>query len=259
MSVVCNHNSGFFSCCSVKLSFIISYINLNSKIPDYIDSSKQFDRYKNDPGDITYDYFEHYDNTNNIIINSPINYHHTYQYKNYTDIDYKKIIPVINKYFFPSKQIINIINFIQKKYNLEYDNICVLFYRGNDKNKETEICSYDEYLDYANLILKKNPNILFLIQSDETGFIEFMSKQFLNNSFYFKDEIRHMKKCNSTVDKIMQDKNYEFSKKYLAITIIMSKCKYIICGNGNCSIWIMLYRGNTKNVFQNLKGKWIIN
>ena len=97
---------------------------------------------------------------------------------------------------------------------------------------------------------------MFLVQSDETEFIEFITNKFPNNSFYFKDEIRHMKKCSDTVDKKMSSQNYEFSKKFLAITIIMSKCKYIICGSGNCDLWIMLYRGNTTNVIQNLKGNW---
>jgi len=78
--------------------------------------------------------------------------------------------------------------------------------------------------------------LVFLIQSDETEFIEFITNMFPNNSFYFKDEIRHMKKCSSTVDIKMSSQNYEFSKKYLAITIIMSKCNYIICGSGNCDI-----------------------
>ena len=30
----------------------------------------------------------------------------------------------------------------------------------------------------------------------------------------------------------------------------------IICGSGNCDIWIMFYRKNSKNVIQNLKGNW---
>ena len=83
-----------------------------------------------------------------------------------------------------------------------------------------------------------------------------MTNKFPDNSFYFKDEIRHMKKCDDTVDIKMKSQNYEFSKKYLAITIIMSRCKYIICGSGNCDIWIMFYRGNNKNVIQNLNGTW---
>jgi hypothetical protein len=257
MSVILHHNAGFFSCCSVKLNEIINYINLNFKIPNYIDSSEQFEWYKKTSQDITYEYFEHYDNITDISINYPINYHHSHQFIDYSKLDYNNIIPVIKKYFSPSKNIINIIENIEKKYNLVYDNICVLFYRGNDKNTETKICNYDEYLIYANSIMTSNPNILFLIQSDETEFINYMSEQFPNNSFYFKDEIRYVKKCNSTVDKLMYDKNYEFSKYYLAITIIMSKCKYIVCGSGNCSIWIMFYRENNNNVYQNLNGMWL--
>ena len=83
-----------------------------------------------------------------------------------------------------------------------------------------------------------------------------MINKFPINSFYFKDEIRHMKKCNNSVDKLIAYDNFNFSKKYLAITFIMSKCKYIICGSGNCSIWIMLFRGNSLNLFQNLNGEW---
>ena len=86
-----------------------------------------------------------------------------------------------------------------------------------------------------------------------------MTNKFPHNSFYFKDEIRHMKKCNDTVDKKMKSQNYDFSKKYLAITIIMSKCKFIICGSGNCDMWIMFYRGNNNNVIQYLNGTWYNN
>lgn len=260
MSVICTHNAGFFSCCSVKLNDIIKYININSKNPNYVDSSHQYHWYKNinNDNDITYEYFEHYENTDIYTYTENIVYNEYYQFTNYSELDYKNIIPVVKKYFSPSKNILNIIEKIEKKYELNYDNICVLFYRGNDKITETKLCNYEEYLEYANLIIKKNPDILFLIQSDETEFINFMREKFPKNSFYFKDEIRHMPKCCSTVDIVMKDKNYEFSKFYLAITIIMSKCKYVICGSGNCSIWIMFYRGNNNNVYQNLNNKWLI-
>jgi len=252
------HNSGFFSCCSVKLSDIVDFINSERKFP-LIDSSEQFSWYKNDENrnkDITFDYFENYNNVTDINIIHPINYHWSYQHADYSGLDYRCITPLIKKYFSPSVKINEIINTIEEKYNLIYENICVLFYRGNDKMTETQKCSYDEYLMYAYQILEKNPKIVFLVQSDETEFIELITNKFPNNSFYFNDEIRHMKKCNDTVDKVMSSQNYEFSKKYLAITIIMSKCKYIICGSGNCDIWIMFYRENNKNVIQNLNGNW---
>ena len=257
MSVIISHNGGFFSCCSVKLHYIIEYMNEKLKIPDYVDSSAQFDLYKKSQNDITYEYFQHYDNIKEEInINFSIKYEWENQFIDYSKVDYNNVIPVVKKYFSPSNQIINIVDNLKQKYHINYDNVCVLFYRGNDKITETKLCNYDEYLVYANLILKKNPNIVFLIQSDETEFINFMIEKFPQNSFYFKDEIRHVNKCNSTVDILMRDKNYEFSKYYLSITIIMSKCKYIVCGSGNCSIWIMLYRGNNNNVYQNLNGIW---
>jgi len=261
MSIKTTHNAGFFSCCSVKLTNIIDFINKNKKLPNSVDSSQQFKWYKNknDNNDITYDYFQHYDNIKNTELSFSINYHHTQQFINYSKLDYKHINTVIKKYFSPSININEIINNIEKKYNLIYENICVLFYRGNDKNRETKKCSYDEYLKYANQIVIKNPNICLLIQSDETEFIEFMTNKFPDNSFYFKEEIRHMKKCDDTVDIKMKETNFEFSKKYLAITIIMSKCKYIISGSGNCDIWIMLYRNNNKNTIQNLNGNWYVN
>jgi len=255
MSVISSHNAGFFSCCSIKLLDIVRYINRNKTTPDHVDSSAQFNWYKLTPEDITYDYFEHYDNIVTTI-NYPINYNDD-QFLNYSKLDYK-IIPVIQKYFYPSKQILTIMNAIEQKYNLNYNNLCVLFYRGNDKNRETLICDYCEYEDYCDLILKKNPNILFFIQSDETEFIEHMTNKY-PNSFYLKDEIRHIRKCNNTVDWKMRNEIDISSKNYLAITILMSKCKYIICGSGNCSMWIMFYRGHSNNVCQNLNSEWIIN
>ena len=271
MSVIINHDAGFFSCCTIKFEKIIYYINANNlKFPDLVDSSQQFKWYKECQNeDITFNYFEHYDNINvnneiikKIHVNDMPDKHlmpGENQFTVYQYLDFDSIKPVITKYFSPSKNILNIIQNMEKKYNIDYNNICVLFYRGNDKNSETLICDYSEYLVYANKILEINPDILFLIQSDETEFINFISERFPNNSFYFNDEIRHIHKCNSTVDFIMKDKNPTFSKYYLAITIIMSKCKYIICGSGNCSLWIILYRGNNNNIIQNLNNKWYYN
>lgn len=100
--------------------------------------------------------------------------------------------PFIEKYFTPSKLVQNKINAIAQKYEIDYDNTCALFHRGLDKVTETEICSYEDKIEKAKELLKENPNIRFLIQSDETGFIEKACETFPDNSFYCKDEIFHM-------------------------------------------------------------------
>jgi len=250
--------SGFFSSASLRLCDIIEFFNKEKKLPDVVDSSTHFEYYKiqDFEKDITFDYFDHYDNYSSIDYTSNVDYREFYQYHDYSELDYTNICPFVGKYFAPSAQIKKMITDLEEKYKIDYENICVLFYRGNDKNYETHICGYDEYIKYAEEVLRKNPNIRFFIQSDETEFIERMLSLF-PNSFYMKEEIRHMRKCYNTVDKTMKTDIDKFSKLYLAITIIMSKCEYIICGTGNCSIWIMLYRGNNRNVYQNRHGYWI--
>jgi len=260
-TVITTHNAGFFSNCNVKLTHITMFIFLNKRLPDIVDSSRQFEWYKNGTtDDITYDYFEHYDNITDVSIDckNPVYYDWERQFYDYRTLHYDKLIPIVKKYFTPSIKINTIVKQFEEKYNLNYDNMSVLFYRGNDKNPETKICEYSEYIPKANEILKEHPTMQFLIQSDETGFIEAMTAAFPHNSFVFKDETRHVNKCNSTVDILMKENNHIFSKYYLAITIIMSKCKYIVCGSGNCSLFIILYRGHTNNVYQNLNGKWIV-
>lgn len=258
MSISVTHTSGFFSCCSVRLDRIVEYINRNGKIPTTVISSSQFSWYKpTPPRDVTFDFFRHYD-TVSVDISCLINYNHEFQFIDYSTLDFPRITPLIKKYFSPSDEVVSIVQELHTKYNLDPAKTCVLFYRGNDKNTETEICEYAEYLVYVNKVRAECPDVIFLLQSDETGFLQYMMDR-IPNSFYFKDEIRHMNKCMSTVDLQNKATNFEFSKRYLAITVIMSMCKYVVCGSGNCSIWIMFYRGNTNGVYQNLNKRWISN
>ena len=111
MSIISIHpygnHFGFFSCCSIKLNDIVTFLNSNLKIPNTVDSFNLFMLYKkNFNEDITYDFFEHYNIKHNEI-KYPINYHHSHQFQDYSNIDYKHIIPLIEKYFSPSNNIIN--------------------------------------------------------------------------------------------------------------------------------------------------------
>lgn len=261
--------AGFFSTCSVRLHNIIKYFNVNKFLPITVDSSEHFrlykSRYENENNiDIIFEYFKHYNDYEQIKFeNTVVDYDESYQFSEYSSLDYERINPFIKKYFSPSHDIKQLVVSIETKYNInDYTNICVLFYRGNDKATETNVSPYEEVIVKAKKILDKVPTIQFLIQSDETEFIERMTSTFPKNSFYFKDEIRHINKDLTTVDLIDTDdnmKNREFSKRFLAITIIMSKCKYVVCGSsGNCSIWITFFRGNANNVIHYLRnGVWV--
>lgn len=254
------HSCGFFSNCNIRLQEIIRYFDINKKLPITVDSSEQYGWYKpnNNSDDITFDYFNNYDNVKiDIEWKDTIDYTELYQYSDYKTLNYESIIPFVTKYFTPSLDIIDRVNILERKYNItNYENICVLFYRGNDKITETNICGYNEVIEKAEQILENNSDIKFLIQSDETEFIETMLERF-PNSLCFKDEIRHMKKQTNTVDKVFKHLNSEYSKYYFAITLIMAKCNHIIFTSGNCSIWIMFFRGHADNVYQYLHDRWV--
>ena len=247
-----HNNSGFFSCCSFQLHLIIEYFNRFKKLPEVVDSSDQFDWYR--PGTME-TYFQTL--PTNIHYGRRIDYEHFHQYSDFKGLDYKGLKLFIDKYFTPSEEVQTIIKQIETKYKLSYDSLCVLFYRGNDKVTETSLSPYLDYVERAKKLLLAKPGLMFLVQSDETEFIDTMVAEFSGKCIVFRDEIRHIPKSLTTVDKVFKEHNFFYSKYYLAITIIMSKCAHIICGSGNCSIWIALFRGNANGMQQFLKTSWI--
>ena len=172
------------------------------------------------------------------------------QFTDFNKLNYQDITPFVEKYFSPSQEIKYIIHSMERKYEIDYTNTCVLFYRGNDKAKEMTLPKYESFIEQGKSLEKQNPNIHFLIQSDEIEFLHQMEDRFPNSTI-FHDEIRYMSSNpQTTVDRVYADLNPVMSKNFLAITYIMSKCKYVVCGTGNCSFWIALFRGHCQNMLQ---------
>jgi uncharacterized protein (DUF1330 family) len=282
--IVQHPGQGFFSCCTIQLQRILTYFNTNHVLPLHVDSTEQFLFYKT-PHNLTEDIKSLYFDdtiTNNIPVpnssglcsnkatfrvsseeatrnvsplpNSDTDINITdleteEQYSDFTHLNHTKLAPFLKRYFSPSNEIKSIIDSIEYKYNIQYENTCVLFFRGNDKCTEMELPSYTQYILAAEQILEQHPNIRFLIQSDETEFLETMVSTFPNSVVFF-DEIRHMRRNVNTVDRVFKSQNANMSLFYLAITYIMSRCKHIIFNRGNCSLWIALFRGNSDNIIQ---------
>jgi hypothetical protein len=101
-----------------------------------------------------------------------------------------------------------------------------------------------------------------MVQSDETDFLDYCKSR-LPNCIIMYDEIRHVNKNNNTQVDYMsynEGKNNLYAKYFLAIMIIMSKCKYIIFNSGNRSLWIFyfqkIYNAEKANVQQFLLNNW---
>lgn len=248
------HNCGFFSNCSVKLHYIIEYFNKEKKLPDSVDSSEQFIIYKPIEmmkKDITYDFFE-IPKLQDIYFEKNIEYDWNATVRPYKNLDFKQLKPFIDIYFSPCDEIKNIYNFFVHKYNLNFDNLCAVYYRGTDQYKEVPFHTMNQFVEK----MKSIKDVIFLVQSDDLHFINIIKANFTSNIIIFEEN--HFSSTNKGIhNEFSGDTNYSMIKYFFATVLVMAKCKYFICSVSNCSMWCVLYKNNSKNVYQYLNDSWI--
>ena len=240
---------GFFSYCSVRLTEILQYTNTNKALPIFVDSSAQFDLYRPESveGDVTYHFFT--SNDMNLSYTGTVRQCYDNQFKRYKELLFDQITPFISKYFSATPEILEIANNLIRKYKLTPPNTIAVYYRGTDKGSETALGSFN---DFKIKIQKIRTTEKLLVQTDSAEFLEAMDGiDFLRieeNSVTHGQKGIHLQNTPTV--------NYEAIKYFLATILIMARCKSIICSSGNCSLWLMYYRGHAKNVWQNLNNEW---
>ena len=254
-------SAGFFSCCTKILYTVINSIN-NNIIPTIIDATNIFHLYKKSgQTNILGNFFntKYLSDTADIIDNTPIVLSSTtneHQFSNYQLINFASINPIIGRYFLPSPLIGHIIDTLLTKYSIDYTNTCVIRYRGTDKKVETSVPNYSEFIEKALKIKSNNPDIRFLVLTDETEFLNECIKA-IPDIIYIKE----MATISSAVGRGIHNSTIDVSRDiyfFLASIYIASKCKYIITTSGNCDIWIILFRGHCRGVLQYLEHKQYI-
>jgi hypothetical protein len=250
-------DSGFFSTCSIILTHIINYFNKNKILPKKVDSQKMFGHYKINKND---NIFKICFNEKEIIIPyiNNVTYSKTIfenQFSDYKLLNYDQITPFIKKYYNPTDIIINFKKLLLSNYNINISNehLCGIFYRGNDKVKETQKPPYNEIVNKANELKSKNENIQFIVQTDEKEFLDYFLSKF-PNSINFK-ETPTIHSSMTTVAKAFE---YNANKifilgYYLASILIFSELKQIITTSGNGEMFMCFFRGNAEGVHQYLK------
>ncbi len=248
------HNAGFFSCFSKKLEGVASFLYTYKQLPEQIDTTEQFALYKSDPADdLTGLYFKNNDVP--VQYNHPVKFYSDMQFMDYRGIDFVGLKPFIEKYFSPSEHVLDTVLSYEKKYHIDYTNTCAVFYRGNDKSTETRIAPYEAFIAQAKKIKEQYPDITFLVQTDETEFLEAFTEEF--PVVVRIEEIPHMNKKISTIhDELPTKARAEFGVDFFAATLVLSKCSHLITHSGNCGMWAVLYRGNCTNVYQWLNNSW---
>jgi hypothetical protein len=219
-----------------------------------------FHLYKINPDeDITYDMFRHPDEQNVMLTDDKINFLNTHQFTKYSDLDFKNLSVILKKYFEPSNLINSIGDTFIQAYNINYEKTIVLYYRGTDKHHETTISSFDLFSSKLQDILSiiKDDSIQILIQTDCAQFLDYMNETIYKNRLIIIKELEPSYNYSGVHYERTVSENYRDIKFLLAILCIMSRCKYVICSSGNVSLWLILYRGCSDNVYQILNDCWL--
>ncbi len=138
---------------------------------------------------------------------------------------------------------------MEKKYNLIYENTLAVYYRGTDKYRETSVAPFDEFYNKIVKIININKNIKIIIQTDTAQFMDYIIDKKIQNIIIISENKTSYTK-NGIHNEQSNNDNYNHIFNFLSIVLIISKCKYIICSSGNCSEWMMFYRGNGMNIMQ---------
>jgi len=251
-----NCGNGFFSCSFIILMNLFDYFNKNKELPEYTDFSKMYDIYKNNSNDDIYSLFFKKRDDIHIKFEKDIffgNESIELQFSNYKLLDFESYKPFIEKYFSFNDNVIETARQFVLKYNIDYNNTCGIFYRGNDKVKETQKPPYNEVVEKAILIKNEFPDVKFLVQTDEYEFLQYFLEHFPESIYFSEIPVIH-NEMTTVACKYVNDQNKgHYILSYLASIYIFSKLFKLITTSGNGELFIMFYRNNADGDIQYLK------
>ena len=115
------------------------------------------------------------------------------------------------------------------------------------------VWNYEEFKNKARIIQNQNPEIKFLVLTDEKEFLDQFTNDF-NNVIFFEEVPRITKRMKNTVESLL-DSRLKDILWFVSAIYIVSQTKYIISTSGNGEFWTILFRKNADNFYQYLNPK----
>ncbi len=243
------HSQGFFSNCTVTL-WALTRLYPSERFMK-VDWRCQ-DQWRNDDqvGKNLFDLYFHpnrYLDTHALANLPPINHHGVYR-----DLRFDKLTPYMENYFVPSERVRKKMGELVRKYKIDYSNTIGVCYRGTDKFTELVPVPPHYYVDEIRRLIKKNPRLRVLLQTDQEQVRDIFMRDLGERVFYLSE--LPVTKSSIGAHKISREdrgiSNFEFGITLIAVVNILAKCIYVVTHTGNVSLWIYLYRGNASNTCQ---------
>ena len=244
----CMWNCGFYS--NQTQAFLSTLILLSHGIlPDKIDYSMGFKRFKSDPErDIFPDFYrinpDQEVTPKNIILPDE-------NRKQFEIYDFEYYNQVVKRFFNPSGVVTDRWQMLTEKYDIDPEKTVSVLYRGTDKGTEVRLASPEAYLDVVKQILDQTPANRVLVQTDQTQVLDYFKSELGNIVVSFSETPSTSGKdaMNTVMENEGKD-TMDWMQWFDAALRCVAECAYVVNHTGNCGLWMNLYRGNVDNVFQ---------
>ena len=243
------HNAGLMSCASTTLSDIF----LANRPIKRIRSTFGMSLYKNRALSDNWERFFRpigkteltSENLSNAVRAEKI---HDWWSSDYSKLPLKLIQSLVDTYFVPSKQVEALQEKFVTKYSIRLQDCVGVHYRGTDKSIEIETPSLQEFIKQTTHFLDdiKNPQILLLTDEPEA------QAAFRAEFPGLVVVINELEAPGGTVGAHNLDSENPEAKgqTFLAILVLVSKCKRVVTHTGNGALWEVFFRGNTAELHQ---------
>jgi hypothetical protein len=238
-------DSGFFSICSL----VLFELSRGPSSIQRVDASEVFSYYSPKGVDAWPLFFE---NQPDVIIRDSNRNPFARRRRNhsvYSNLPIFRARKHLIKFFTPSTEVLDKTRALIRKYSIEPNNTLVICYRGTDKSTEITPEPVGDYISEAKKVLKKHAGLRVLIQTDQEQVKQTLLQEF-GPSAFFIEEMPTTTGATVIHKLIARDRRIDFGQTLLATVLIMALSKYVISHTGNMSLWIALFRGNTRRFTQ---------
>jgi hypothetical protein len=240
--------SGLFSELSVRLHYIVHFLNRHRELPDRLCSKDQFLFFQDKPNSDVAQLLFLQRNDVEVMVRAPIDYQHDKQFYDYKTLPFRDLQQLLVKYFTAIPAVTQRAVALQQSCGLDFKNTIGVIYRGNDKITEIPLASYASFFDKASELRERHPAMRFLVQTDELEFRDEFCSRF-PGSVYFQS-LPPIPRCPQRTIRPPPENRIGFAIEMLAAIRCLSQTAHLITGSGNVDMWTVLFRGNAENLHQ---------
>ena len=229
--------TGLTSALSVRLHFVAAYHREHGRLPDAVDSRKQFWLYRDYPEqDVSKRLFAPVQQ-----VEVPrTDYDHGWCFSWCDLIGLEGLARMAQAVCAPTPEVLE----LSQRFTDFVENRTAVVYRGNDKVKDSPLVDYDAMIEMA----KDTGSGRFIVQTDEEDFYEYFANRFPNTVRFLNFTMIRRNPDAYILPEIGHRAQFAFD--FFAAIIALARAPQLLIVTGNIGMWCALYRGTTSNLWQ---------